>query len=93
MSKITTEIKSFIEYFMKNKEPIYCNAYKWGDYEAQYAVRWLYHKKFIRYKIEGDYYKVRRSAHFYQIWEKIKDLTPEGVRRFLIEEGKKNAIK
>lgn len=89
MSKKENAIKGTIEYFMKHKEPIYCDAYKWSSIEEQQATRWLGRKKFIRYKIEGDSYKMWRSKHFYDIWDKIKDLTPKGVYRFLIEEGRK----
>ena len=89
MSKIERAIRSTIEYFMNNKEPIYCDAYKWGSYEEQHATRWLGKKKFIRYKREGDYYKMWRSKLFYEIYDEIKELSPEKIRKYLIEKTKK----
>ena len=88
MSKKDSAIRSIINHFLSSKEPLYTHAYMWRNYDNQSAVHWLSNKKFVKYRKEGEYYKVTRSKTFYDIYEEIKDMGVNEIMHYLKDKFK-----
>lgn len=76
-------ISSLINVLMKNKEPILIDRYAWSNSDDVSAMKWLSHKKFLRYKFYGRYFKIYRSKYFYDILDKTKLLSEDEIIKFL----------
>ena len=76
-------ISNLINILRKNKEPIFVDRYAWSCSNEVSAMKWLSHKKFLRYKIDGRYFKIYRSKYFYDILDKTKLLSEDGIIKFL----------
>ncbi len=76
-------VSNLINILMKNKEPILIDRYAWSCSDEVSAMKWLSHKKFLKYKIYGRYFKIYRSKYFYDILNKTKLLSEDEIIKFL----------
>lgn len=86
MSAKESEIKAIIAHFMKSRVPLYVNRFMYRCLDEQKATLWLAKRKFIRNRIVGDSYELRRSKTFYDTYyEILKDKTPKQIYMYLKE--------
>ena len=90
MSVNKKNISLLIKCLIKIKAPMYIDKYLWRNSDDIDAMKWLSHKKFLRYKNIGRHFKIYRSKHFYEIFEKIKGLNENEIIKFLKMEVNKD---